>query len=58
MFVFKILAHPINEMVLENPLDKLVKEVWHDQLVDVGVRKVLRERLARCVRQIGYTRVR
>ena len=58
MFVFKILAHPINKMVLKNPLDKLVKEVWRDQLMDVGMRKVLREWLARCVRQIGYTWVR
>ena len=45
-------------MIFKYPLDKLVKEVWGDQLVDVGTREVIRERLARRVRQIRCTRVR
>ena len=58
MFVFKIFAYPIDKMIFKYPLDKLVKEVRGDQLVDVCTREVLREWLARRVRQIGCTRVR
>lgn len=41
MLVFEVLTDPLNEVILEYPLDELVKQIWSDELVDVGVGKVL-----------------
>ena len=43
MLVFKVFAHPLNKVVLEHTLDELVKKVWSDELIDVGIGKVFRE---------------
>jgi len=53
MFVLKILTHPINEVILEYTLDKLVEEVWSYQLVNICARKMFGERLTGCVRWIA-----
>jgi hypothetical protein len=45
MFAFKVFAHPLNKMVLENPLDELVEQVWCDEFVDIGVGEVFCEGL-------------
>jgi hypothetical protein len=45
MFMFKVLAHPLNEVVLEYPLDELVKQVRGDELVDISIREVFCKRL-------------
>lgn len=45
MCAFKVIAHPINEVVLEHALYQLVEKIWCDQLVNVGARKVICERL-------------
>lgn len=41
MLVFKVLTDPLDKVILEYPFDKLVKQIWSDELVDVGVGKVL-----------------
>jgi len=46
MFVFKILTHPINKMILEHSFDKLVEDVWRYQLVNICTGEVLSKRLA------------
>ena len=53
MFVLKVLARPINKVVFEYSLDKLVKEIRRDQLVNVCTREVLCEWLAKRVRRTG-----
>jgi hypothetical protein len=45
MHIFKILYHPLNEVVLEYPLYDLVKEVRGDQFIDVRIGEVFSERL-------------
>lgn len=40
-----VLANPSHKVVLKSPLDKLVEEVWSQQLVNVRTWKVVRERL-------------
>jgi len=45
MFVFKVLAHPLNKVILEYPLDELVKQIWSNELVDISVGKIVSERL-------------
>ena len=53
MFMFKVLARPVNKMILEYSLDKLVKKIRGDQLMNICTGEVLRERLAKRVRQTG-----
>ena len=45
MFMHKVLAHPINEVILEYTFDKLVEEVRSYQLVNICTRKMLSEQL-------------
>ena len=40
MLFFKVLHHPLNEVVFEHSLNDLVEEVWGDQFVDVCMGKV------------------
>ena len=47
MLVLKVLADPVNEVVLEYTLDELMEEVQSYQLVDVRTRKVLSKGLRR-----------
>ena len=53
MFAFKIFACPLDEVVLENSLDDLVKDVWGYQLVNICTREVLREQLTEHLRKPG-----
>lgn len=46
--MLKVLTHPINEVIFENTLDKLVEEVRSYQLVNICTRKALSERLTKC----------
>ena len=50
MFMHKVLAHPINKVILENTLDKLVEEVRGYQLVDIHTREMFSEWLTGRVR--------
>ena len=43
MFFFEIVHHPLDKVIFEHTLDKLVKEVWGDEFVDVCMRKVFGE---------------
>lgn len=45
MFVFEVLADPLNKVVLKHSLDELVEQVRSDELVDISVGKVFCERL-------------
>jgi hypothetical protein len=47
MLVLKVLAHPLNKVVLEDPLDELVEQTWGNELVDVCIWKVFCEWLGR-----------
>lgn len=47
MLVLKVLADPVDEVVLEYTLDELMEEVRSYQLVDVCTRKVLSKGLRR-----------
>lgn len=49
----KILTHPVNEVILEYTLDKLVKEVRGYQLVNIRTREMFGEWLTGCVRGIA-----
>jgi len=40
---FKIVVDPGNQMVLENPLNKLMKEIWSDEFMYVGPREIIGE---------------
>lgn len=40
MFMFKVFTHPLNEVILEYTLDELVKQVWGDKFIDVGIWEV------------------
>jgi hypothetical protein len=40
---FKIDVDPGHQMVLENPFNKLVKEIWGDEFMYVGPRKIIGE---------------
>ena len=46
MFVFKVLIHPLNEVVLEHSFDELVEQVRSDKFIYICVQKVLCERLS------------
>ena len=52
MFVFKILAYPINKMIFEHSFNELVENIWGYQFVDVCTGKMLGERLTGWVRDI------
>jgi len=45
MFMFKVLAHPLNEVVFKHPLDELVEQIWSDKLVNIGIGEVFCEGL-------------
>ena len=47
MFTFKVLAHPLNKVILENALNNLVKQVQGDELIDIGIGEMFGERLGR-----------
>ena len=53
MFELKVLARPLDKVVLEHSLDKLVEDVRGYEFINVGARKVVCERLARLVRKTG-----
>lgn len=50
MCVLKIFTHPVNEMVLEDPLDELMEEVGSDQFVYICTGKMLSEWLRKQIR--------
>jgi hypothetical protein len=41
----KVFLHPLDKMILECPLDNLVKDIRGHHLVDVSAREVVGERL-------------
>ena len=41
----EIFTYPLNKVILEYPLDELVKDVWCEQFMDVGSRKTVCKRL-------------
>ena len=41
MCFFKIIVDPGYQMVLENPFNKLMKEIWSDEFMYVGPRKII-----------------
>lgn len=43
MFLLKVLFYPSDQMVFECPLDKLMKYIWGQQLMDVCVSEARRE---------------
>jgi len=43
MLMHKVLAYPVDEVVFEYPLDKLVEEVRGYQLVDIRTREMFSE---------------
>jgi hypothetical protein len=45
MSFFKIVIDPSYQMVFENPFNELMKEIWSDEFMYVGLRKIIRERL-------------
>jgi hypothetical protein len=45
MSVNKVFLDPLNEMILEDPLDQLMKKVRGDDGVDIGTRKPISKRL-------------
>jgi hypothetical protein len=45
VLAFKVFTHPLNEVVLEYPLDELVEQVRSYELVDVRIGEVVCERL-------------
>jgi hypothetical protein len=53
VFAFKVLTRPLDEVVLEYSLNKLVKDVRSYQLIDICTREVICERLAAQVRKTG-----
>jgi hypothetical protein len=40
---FKIVVDPGYQMVLEDPFNKLMKEIWSDEFMYVGPRKIIGE---------------
>lgn len=44
--LLQVLTHPGNKVVFESPLYQLMKEIWGNELVDVGVREVVCKGLA------------
>ena len=53
MFEFKILTCPLNEVVLEYALDKLVKDIRGYKFINICAREVVCERLVGQVRKTG-----
>ena len=53
MFKLKVLACPLDKVVLEHSLDKLVEDVRGYEFMNVRVRKVVCERLVRWIRKTG-----
>ena len=53
MFKFEVLTHPLDKVVLEYALNKLVKEIQGYQFINICAREVVRERLAGQVRKTG-----
>jgi hypothetical protein len=51
--MLEILAHPINKVIFEYTLDKLVEEVRSYQLINICTRKVFGEWLAGRVRVVA-----
>jgi len=45
MLFFKVAYHPLDKVVFEYTLDELVKEVWGDKFVDIGMGEIFGERL-------------
>jgi hypothetical protein len=43
MSFFKIVVDPGDQMVLENPFNKLMKEIWSNEFMYVGSRKIIGE---------------
>jgi hypothetical protein len=43
MSFFKIVVDPGYQMVLENPFNKLMKEIWSDEFMYVGPREIIGE---------------
>lgn len=49
MFAFKVLAHPVDEVIFEDPFDELMKEIGGYQFIDICVGKMVCKRLAELV---------
>lgn len=43
MSFFKIVIDPGYQMVLKNPFNKLMKEIWSNELMNVGPREIIGE---------------
>ena len=43
MSFFEIVVDPGYQMVLENPFNKLMEEIWSDEFMYVGPRKIIGE---------------
>lgn len=48
MLLNEIFVDPCYDMVFESALDHLVEEIWREELMDVGARKIVSERLENC----------
>jgi hypothetical protein len=40
---FKVVNHPLNKVIFEHAFDELMKKVWGDEFVDVGIGKMFSE---------------
>ena len=45
VLTLKVFTHPLNEVILKHSLNELVKQIWSDKLIDVGVGEVVSKRL-------------
>lgn len=50
MLLLEVIFHPRNKMIFEGTLDHLMKKVTREYFVNVGTRKVARERLTNGLR--------
>lgn len=47
MCFLEVITYPLNEVILKCPFDKLMEQIWGNELIDVGAREIIGERLAR-----------
>jgi len=45
MLTLKIFTYPIDEVILEHTLDKLVEDVWSYQFINIRAREIFSEGL-------------
>lgn len=56
MSLFQVLPNPVDEVVLEGSLDKLMQQIWREQLMYICTRKFTSERLEDIIGQLDGVR--